>query len=1233
MSDKAQILKKTWVRRSLWAVGGLLAIWAVAWMAVPPLVKSQLEKQASLALGRAVTVGEVDFRPWTLELTLRQMSIAGMDGAAPQVTVQRIYIDGELQSLLRLAPVVDAIQVDAPHVRLRHLGGGRYDVDDVLQKLAASPAPEKPGNPVRFALYNLAIQGGELDFQDDSVGKTHAVRELQLGIPFLSNLPSQREVKVVPRLAFALNGSRFDSTAEGTPFDQTRKTDAQFRFNGFDLSPYLGYLPASLPVRLKAASVSADLKVHFEQAPAMAVRLSGTVQVSGAKLTDRQDASLLDFRSLRVGLADVQPLERSVKLSELVLDAPELAVSRSAAGQINLLALAQAKIPPAAEAAKAQAEPPAASAWHFELAKLAVQGATVNWRDASLRPAADLALKDFGLEAASIAWPTTRPIPFSGAGTLAQSQLSFKGEATAEAAQLDAQLDGFALQTAAPYLRQFIEPSLSGTLNAQTRVTWRPEGLQIAIPAASVVNALLAQGKTSLASVGKLELADVQADLAKQTLVIGRLGINQPKVSVERDADGLWMYERWLRAGAPAGESPTGNAKPWTVTLADFNLDAGAVSFADRSHRRPVALEVSALRLQARNVASDSPRAAPVNLSARIAIPRGESGRVDFRGTVAPQPLVAQGRLEAVAVPTHAFATYLQQFLNIELLRADASFRGQVRFAQMPAGPAVNVSGDTSLEDFRANTAPMRSAGAPAAPAASTASAPAATPAPASFNISEELLSWKALSLRGLEVAMAPGTMTRVNVRETTLADFYARVTINPDGRINLQDLVRRDPAPATQPTGEPVAAPSKQAVAQGIQASAASSPATPTAEGPPADIRFGPISLVNGRVLFSDYFVRPNYSANLSELTGRLGAFSSLAPQGEPELADLELRGRAEGTASLEIMGKLNPLAKPLALDVSGKVRDLELSPLSPYSIKYAGHGIERGKLSVDVNYKVQPNGQLTASNKLVLNQLTFSEPVPGAPNSLPVKLAVALLADRNGVIDIDLPISGSLNDPQFSLGPVIFKVIVNLVVKAITSPFSLLAGAFGGGGDELSAISFPAGTAEMTPQSQQSLDKIAKALTDRPALKMTVVGAANLEAERDAFKRERLKQLVQAEKRRTMVLAGQNATGAVTVSDAEYPALLRSVYRRADMPKPRNLVGMMKDIPQDEMEALLLASIPITPDLMRELAVQRGVAVKDYLASKQVSAERLFLGAPATTQSADGAWRPRADLSLATR
>jgi uncharacterized protein involved in outer membrane biogenesis len=131
-----------WARRAGWAVAGVLTLWVLGWLAVPPLLRHQAQKIASEKLGRTVTLGAVDFKPWTMELTLSDLAVATADGKADQVRIKRIYMDGELQSLLRMAPVVDAITVDEPVVRLTHLGGGRYDVDDIITKL--TPPPDQP---------------------------------------------------------------------------------------------------------------------------------------------------------------------------------------------------------------------------------------------------------------------------------------------------------------------------------------------------------------------------------------------------------------------------------------------------------------------------------------------------------------------------------------------------------------------------------------------------------------------------------------------------------------------------------------------------------------------------------------------------------------------------------------------------------------------------------------------------------------------------------------------------------------------------------------------------------------------------------------------------------------------------------------------------------------------------------------------------------------------------------
>ena len=1257
-----------WVRRGLWALLALLLLWLLSWLSVPALVKGPLERVASEQLGRPVTVGAIEFTPWTLEVTLRDIAIGGAQGGPPQLAIARIYADAELQSLLRLAPVVDALTIDAPHLRLTHLSDGHYDVDDILARLSA-PSDQPASGPARLALHNLTLNGGAIDFDDRTVDKTHAVRQLALQVPFISTLPAQREIKVEPHLSFEVGGSRFDSSAQATPFAQTGKGDATVKWEGLDLAPYLPYLPASLPVRVQGALLDLDVKVAFEQAPRLAVTLSGQVQTRKVQITDRNQQPLLSYERLTVDMADVRPLDQVVRLASVELASPTVTATRNARGEINLAQLAAPAAPPTAKttppAAPAPrppasgtnppasgATPPASSAtpaaapgWTVALAQATVRQGQLRWSDQSTRPAAALQATDLTLDVADVAYPFKAPLTFTGAlgvqgstQSMQGSTLAFKGQATDRAAEVNLSAQGIALQLAAPYLAQTLEPALTGQVNGEMALHWQaPEGDAAKAGATGVTlsagplaleQLALQQGKTALASVGKLALDGLTLNLDQRTVDIGRLGITQPKATVERAADNRWMFERWLKAAkaAPASASaaaspvpspaaPSPAAPAWRVRLGELNVEEGSVAFADRAQPRPVALNLSALSLQARNLAPDGNKPEALSLSARVAAGRGNAGKLDYRGTLTPQPFATQGRLEASRLPLHALDGYLADQFAIELLHAEAGFRGQVAMSQSARGTTLRVSGDSAIDALRAN---------------STA---AATPKTAA-QVGEELLAWKSLGLRGLSVAMAPNTAPRVEVKETSLADFYARVTLNENGRINLSDIAKSPAqvnstaqaaktAPPAPVTPAPDASPE-------TPANAKATASTPLPQLPPDPLApvvvFGPVSLVNGKVLFSDFFIKPNYSADLTELTGKLSAFSTQPPGEEPVLADLELRGRAEGSASLEITGKLNPLAKPLALDIQGKVRDLELPPLTPYSVKYAGHGIERGKLSMDVTYKVLPDGQLTASNKLVLNQLTFGDPVEGAPNSLPVRLAVALLADRQGVIDLDLPISGSLNDPQFRVGPVIFKIIVNLIGKAITAPFSLLARAFGGG-DELSSVAFAPGSATLSPEARQSLDKVAQALAERPALKITVTGTASLTRERDAIQRERLQELVRAAKRRAA------PADTTPVQAAEYPALLKEVYRRADMPKPRNLVGMAKDLPVPEMEALLLAHLPAaTEDLATELATHRGQAVKAYLAEQKLPEERLFIAAPKTT-TPDDQWTPQAQLSLATQ
>jgi hypothetical protein len=486
----------------------------------------------------------------------------------------------------------------------------------------------------------------------------------------------------------------------------------------------------------------------------------------------------------------------------------------------------------------------------------------------------------------------------------------------------------------------------------------------------------------------------------------------------------------------------------------------------------------------------------------------------------------------------------------------------------------------------------------------------------------DELFAWESLSLRAVRVALVPGGRPAVEIGEVVLGDFSSRLLITEEGRFNLRDVQRvAAPPPAASSASPP-------AVAEPVQETA-SAPAVRSAAALPLDLVVGETRFVNGRIDFRDRFIRPSYSAELTELNGRLGRFAT----GSRDMATLEVKGRAAGTALLEIRGALNPTADPLALDISARATDLELAPLSPYAGKYAGYAIERGKLSLDVAYRVEPDGRLQARNQLVLNQLTFGERIDSpSATKLPVRLAVALLADRNGVIDIDLPISGSINDPQFSVFGIVVKVIGNLLVKALTAPFSLL---FGGATEDLSLVEFAPGTTQLAAASASTVERVAKALVDRPSLRLTVAGAADPVSEREAIQAANLEARILAEQRRERARAGAASDGPLPPLAAEQrAALVRRIYAETRLPnKPRDLIGLARDIPVTEMEALLRAAVVVSTDGARELALQRGLAVRDALIARGLPAERLFLAAPRLRISGedDAAWSPRVQLTLA--
>jgi Domain of Unknown Function (DUF748) len=528
---------------------------------------------------------------------------------------------------------------------------------------------------------------------------------------------------------------------------------------------------------------------------------------------------------------------------------------------------------------------------------------------------------------------------------------------------------------------------------------------------------------------------------------------------------------------------------------------------------------------------------------------------------------------------------YITQFPNVKLVSAVAAAKGTLGVREERNGMHITYSGAADIAQLATIDAKSN----------------------------EDLLKCETLRLSDVAFESAPDAPLSLAIASVALDNFYSRLVLNADGKFNLQEL-KGEARVAPESTPPPAPAPQGPATAT----KTARLPASAAAEAPPQNVRIDKIAFSNSQLNFSDFFIKPNYSADLGGLEGTITGLSS---QSEAR-ALIDLKGSYARSAPVAINGTINPLRGDLFLDIKAKGRDIDLPALTAYSVKYAGYGITQGKLALDVSYRIE-NGKLDAQNKVMITQLTFGEHVEGPDaTKLPVLFAVSLLKNAKGEIELNLPVTGTLDDPQFSIGALVGKVVVGLLTKAVTSPFRLLAAIAGSGdggaGEDLAYVEFEHGRFTLTPVAQAKLRTLAKALQERPALKLELVPRVDPEQDFAALKKAAFQRKVKAAKRDD--LGGGKATDVeeIVVEPSEYAKYLTIAYGREKFSKPRNVIGIAKELPVPEMEALMLANIDAGDEELRNLALQRAESVKGFLLDKGLPADRLQVAAASTPAAA---------------
>ncbi len=1187
--------------------------------AVPPLLRHILTGTVSTQIKRPVTVGAISFNPYTLRLNVDRLHVGDIDPQKPFVDLGHLNVKVAWSSLFRLAPVIGQLSLDHPSIHIVRTAPQRFNFSDLLESKAPAKPAQTPSKPQRFSVSNIKLTNGDLHLDDQVVGQQHTIEHLEVGIPFIANLPRDVDIYVQPFLQMDVDGSPVRIGGQSRPFGASRDSIVELDLHRLDIPRYVGYVPRKLPVKIAQGTFSCALQVHFvskDTGPVIAI--AGEVAIDQLDVRDSGDAPIAALQHAMTTLDDLEPLQGRFHLGKIRVDGFSTNVVRNHDGAINLTSLNGANPPAAGSGAPTQpvaataveasstapAAPPDVSIDSFEIE----QGSVKITDNAGATPAmlsitpVHAQLGYFSLTSGTASSYGLTASLGGGGSIEVKGGFDYAHKQATSDVTID-QIDLPALQAFAQSIltAKVTGGKLSATASVKTdfsssfNVHAEPASLSLDSFALSTPN-----GRDKPLQWNKLSVAIGQIDLASRQATINEIRTDGIRVSVIRERDGKLSLIELLAKPAPPPrarretfaerrerermererrerdrvererqrrqpvQAKAPSAKPWQFRIASIAIEKTDAQIEDASAPRAVKIALSPLNIHLKDVTSDFAKPFGVDLDGSL----NRRGTIKVTGTAAISPLKAELRIATQRLDLSPADPYVSSHLNATIKSALLTMNGALGLAQERKNFRISYRGDVTVGDL----------------------------ATLDKLTSEPFLRWRALSVSRIDADFGAGP-PKVHIGAVALSDFYSRIILNKTGKLNLKDI-----------TANPNAAPKSLTEAQPQEQAPApeTTPSAPTGQPIDADIALGRITLRGGKIDYSDFFIQPNYTANLTDITGKVGAFGTRSTSP----ADVELHGQVNGSAPIEITGSVNPLAPTAYIDIKANADGIELTGLTAYSTRYTGYPITKGTLTVNVHYLLD-QGNLTADNHIFIDQLTFGDRVANSTaTNLPIRLAVSLLKNSKGEIDVDVPVSGSLKDPQFSIGSVILHAFMNLIVKAATSPFSLLSSAFGGGKQDLSYVEFAPGSAALSADSKSRLDTLIQALQERTGLKVNIEGRVD-----PAFDREGLiDQAMKAQKLKDTGGPGGDLE-SVKIAPSEYDKYLTRAYKAAKFKKPTDFLGLTKSLPPDEMKKQMLAAI--TESDLRALADARANTVRAYLSAK-IDPARLFLVAPKLT--ADG-------------
>ena len=905
------------------------------------------------------------------------------------------------------------------------------------------------------------------------------------------------------------------------------------------------------------------------------------LEIDNFALPDIDGRPMLQFARLHIDFQLISILRRALSYESIALELPAALVVVRPDGTLNFADLA----PP--EPQTKTVEPPKEDA---DLPRLFIEAFTVNngridFEDQSRPSRFATALKPitFALHNFSTFGTGDNAYNLEAESVLAE-RLSWRGRLNAKPVSSSGEFafTNIRAETVWKYIRDAVAFEVpAGTFDLNGSYTFSlariPVDLNI-IASEMKLNGLVVRPKNSTVddvTLGELTIRDARVSVADRRISVANISSTGGKILAWLEPDGSFSLSRLAGTdtaseapappGDPAPAPAPAPAKPasvksdrdWQIVLPHMQTSGLEVVFEDRSITPVVPIKLAPIDVKLTGY--DSAKPGPLTLEAQVGID-GE-GKLSAQGTVDPDTLVSALDLEVKSIDLRTAQPYIARVTDMTLLSGKLGVKGKLGLTRDEAD-SLQPSYAGMVEVAKLRTIDNA--------------------------LEQDFIRWDQLAATGIEY---DGAHSRLLVKQIAARRPYARVIIASNGTINITEILRPVSAPASGDN------------------SAAAARTEPSKPGAPFDVRIGLVRIDKGSANFADFTLRPNFATGIQELSGTVTGLSSKPGS----RAKVDLDGKVDAYAPVTIDGEVNYLSADSYTDLKLAFDNMELTTFTPYSGKFAGYRIEKGKLSVRLAYKVE-NRKLDAQHKVILDQLQLGERVESKDaTKLPVKLAIALLKDRNGVIDLDLPVTGTLDDPKFRLGPLIWKIVVNLITKIVTAPFALIGKLFGGG-DEVNQLQFAAGSSEPAGESMARIESVGKAMRERPALQVEVPITVSPTLDGPFLHKNELDQQLLAIKRRELLAKRKpvdDLDASVLEDRQEYWRLLHEYDKQAGVLPPEEAKEKGRKADKPPEPEMIETEITTLQDLARPTIEVPETALADLGKARAQKVQDLLLGA----------------------